>query len=214
MKRNRIFAMLVLLSFSALLNATWGWWTKDWIGLEVMEEISTPQAEAVEADPIDDGGSTARKQPEQTPRKNDPYPGRIRLEMEPGEVQLLQSLRSMKEALEERERRLLLREKAVAEVEKEADKRLKELEAMLAKVQQRLQEEESIKSKKIKRLTAVYASMKPEKSAQVIERMDLDTVIKIFSRMDEKKVGKIMSFLPPEKAVLITEGLTKKARSN
>jgi len=51
--------------------------------------------------------------------------------------------------------------------------------------------------------------MKPDKAAPVIARMELTTVVKIFSLMDEKKVGKILSFLPAEKAVQISQALTR-----
>ena len=62
---------------------------------------------------------------------------------------------------------------------------------------------------KIKRLTAVYEGMKAESAAPVISQMELSTVVKMFLRMDEKQVGKILSFLPPEKAVTISQALTK-----
>jgi len=43
----------------------------------------------------------------------------------------------------------------------------------------------------------------------VISQMDLITVVKMFSKMDEKKVGKILSFLRPKQAMMISQALTK-----
>ncbi len=131
----------------------------------------------------------------------------------PAERELLDSLRSTREKLTEMEDTLKEREEAARSVEKRAAERIAELEQLEARIQDLLQQEEGIKSKKIKRLTAVYEAMKPEKAAPVIAQMKLETVVKMFSRMEEKKVGKILSFLPPEKAVAISHALTKKISS-
>jgi len=107
------------------------------------------------------------------------------------------------------EKSLNEREKEAAAAESKAAERIEELEKLEARIQELLQQEESIKSKKIKRLTAVYEGMKAEKAAPVIAKMELATVVKMFLRMNEKQVGKILSFLPPDKAVTISQALTQ-----
>ncbi|MDQ6991881.1 MAG: hypothetical protein Q9M31_00260 [Mariprofundus sp.] len=121
----------------------------------------------------------------------------------------LTSLRSYKSTLDERQDKLDQREKELQQSEDKLHKRIAELEQLEASIQQRLKDEAGIKTKKIKRLTSVYEGMKANKAAPVIAQMQLSTVVKIFSLMDEKKVGKILSFLPAEKAVLISQALTK-----
>ena len=127
----------------------------------------------------------------------------------PAERELLASLRATREKLAEMEKSLNEREKEAAAAEGKAAERIAELEGLETRIQDLLQQEESIKSKKIKRLTAVYEGMKADKAAPVIAQMRLSTVVKMFSRMNEKQVGKILSFLPPEKAVVISQALTK-----
>ncbi|PJC71423.1 MAG: hypothetical protein CO017_00105, partial [Zetaproteobacteria bacterium CG_4_8_14_3_um_filter_59_5] len=85
-----------------------------------------------------------------------------------------------------------------------------DLEELEARIKDMLAQEQSINNKKIKRLTAVYEGMKADKAAPVLAQMDLQTVVQMFSRMDEKQVGKILSFLPPEKAVKISQALTER----
>jgi len=126
-----------------------------------------------------------------------------------GEDETLTSLRSYKEELDQRARKMDARESSISEAEERVKRRITELEQLEASIQQRLSDEAKIKSKKIKRLTAVFEGMKPEKAAPVIAKMELPTVIKVFLLMDEKKVGKIMSFLPPDKAVAISQSLTR-----
>jgi len=129
------------------------------------------------------------------------------------EIEALRGLRGIKKKLDARAKALDDRQQSIEKAEASIARRVGELEGLLAKIKDRLQQEKGIKSKKIKRLTAVYASMKPQKSAQVLSRMQLPIVVKMFSRMDEKKVGKILSFLSPDKAVKITRALTMKISS-
>ncbi len=129
------------------------------------------------------------------------------------EDKTLSALRELKEGLDQRTNELDQREQNLQQAEDQLKRRITELEQLEASIEQRLSDESKIKSKKIKRLTAVYEGMKPDRSAAVIARMELATVVKIFLLMDEKKVGKILSFLPPEKAVVISQALTRQISS-
>ena len=129
------------------------------------------------------------------------------------EDKTLSALRQLKDGLDQRGDALDQREQHLQQAEEQLKRRITELEQLEASIKQRLTDESKIKSKKIKRLTAVYEGMKPDRSAAVIARMELPTVVKIFLLMDEKKVGKILSFLPPEKAVVISQALTRRISS-
>ena len=125
----------------------------------------------------------------------------------------LLALREQKKDLSEREKALEEREAIIQEAEQRAQEKIKELLQLEARIQTMLAEEQSIKDKKIKRLTAVYEGMKAERAAPVIAQMDLGIVVKIFSRMSEKQVGKILSFLNPKQAVVISQALTERIAS-
>jgi len=125
----------------------------------------------------------------------------------------LLALREQKKALGEREKALAEREAMIQEAEQRAQGKITELLQLEARIQTMLAEEQSIKDKKIKRLTAVYEGMKADRAAPVIAQMDLSIVVKIFSRMSEKQVGKILSFLNPKQAVVISQALTERIAS-
>ncbi len=125
----------------------------------------------------------------------------------------LTSLRQYKDELEQRAKKLDAREQSLQQAEEQLKRHISELEQLEASIQQRLSDEAKVKNKKIKRLTAVYEGMKADRAAPVIAKMELATVVKIFLLMDEKKVGKILSFLPPEKAVIISQALTSQISS-
>jgi len=123
------------------------------------------------------------------------------------------SLQAARAKMDKREKQLEERQVIAKEAESLASKRIEELTALETRIQDLLDQEKSINDKKIKRLTTVYEGMKADKAASVIAQMDMDIIVKMFSRMNEKQVGKILSFLPPKQAVVISEALTKRIGS-
>jgi len=123
------------------------------------------------------------------------------------------ALQAAREKMKRREKEVEERQVIAKEAEDRASKRIAELTALETRIQDLLDQEKSINDKKIKRLTAVYEGMKAAKAAPVIAQMDMDIVVKMFSRMNEKQVGKILSFLPPKQAVAISQALTKRIGS-
>lgn len=129
------------------------------------------------------------------------------------ESQGASSLQAAREKMDVREKQLEERQVVAKDAEERASKRIEELTALETRIQDLLEQEKSINDKKIKRLTAVYEGMKAVKAAPVIAQMDMEIIVKMFSRMNEKQVGKILSFLPPKQAVTISEALTKRIGS-
>jgi len=220
MKRQYVPVLLILLSLSAATNIGLDWWPSNWYVPVSAQQLSTPMAQATEQQSNDMKADSNEAENSQLDvsglidtAEASAFPGKPEEALNHEEVEVLRNLRTIKEGLDSRAKTLDERQQSIEEAETGIAKRVDELENILAKIQERLQQEESIRSKKIKMLTAVYASMKADKAAPVISRMKLSTVVKMFSRMDEKKVGKILSFLPPEKAVKITQALTKQISS-
>jgi len=123
------------------------------------------------------------------------------------------SLQAAREKMDMREKQIEERQAVAKDAEERASKRIEELTALETRIQDLLDQEKSINDKKIKRLTAVYEGMKAIKAAPVIAQMDMLIIVKMFSRMNEKQVGKILSFLPPKQAVAISQALTKRIGS-
>ncbi len=138
------------------------------------------------------------------------FPGSPNDALSREEIDELRNLRDIKKTLDARARKLDERQQSIRDAEARIGKRIDELQAVLDKISASLQMEDSIKNKKIKRLAAVYASMKPDKAAPVIAKMKLPIIVRMLARMDERKVGKILSYLPADKAVRITQALSMK----
>ena len=219
MRRYNILIFLVILSISALFNVSMAWWPNAWRYSAAISEISsTPEAQAAEV-----AGAPAQTSQGEMPEAEretsiiiataeaSVFSGSIAGDVSQEEAEVLLNLRTIKEDLDLRSKALDERQSSIEKAEEGMAARIKELESLVARMQDQLQQEQSFKSKKIKKLAAVYSSMKPEKAAPVVTRMELGTVVKMFARMDDKKVGKILSFLSPEKAVSITQALTRQS---
>ena len=216
MKRYNIPIFLAILTLAAMFNVGLTYWPDGWRYSAAVSELSaTPEAQAEET-------MVAAVQPDPTPvapakeetgiidtAEASVYSGSLAGSISQEEAEVLLNLRAMKENLDLRAKALDERQRSIDEAEAAVARRINELEGLVAKLQEQLQQEQGLKSKKIKKLAAVYSSMKPEKAAPVITQMELETVVQMFARMDDKQVGKILSFMSPEKAVSITQALTR-----
>jgi len=126
------------------------------------------------------------------------------------ERDVLLHLKKLKEKRQSHASELEALETRAKDAEKQAREQIAILETLEERIKASLAQEKTINDKKIKRLAAVYEGMKANKSAPIIARMELSTVVRMMARMDEKKVGKILSNLQPDLAVKITEALTQK----
>ncbi|MFH0810793.1 MAG: hypothetical protein V2A77_10075 [Pseudomonadota bacterium] len=127
-------------------------------------------------------------------------------------------LERQREELRRREERLQLRESEMEALAADVERRLSELNELqtrLNDMQARLKagmatletEKDKAAVKRIKQLVQVYSSMKAEKAAALIDKLDDDVVTKIFSQMPSSNAGKILSFVEAEKAARISQRL-------
>lgn len=70
-----------------------------------------------------------------------------------------------------------------------------------------------IQEAEVRHLIKIYSTMKPQKVAQLIEKLDLALVTELFSRMKGDVVGDILSFVDTETGARITQGLFPEAVS-
>lgn len=231
MTRRYIFSLLAVLTVAIVARLAVAWWPASAPVLSQAKQMTTMVAEAQEskvespsgkgaAMPAN-GGATQKTTKASSGKPMDMipeaeasvFPGIPGANLTPQEVEVLKSLQGIKKQLDARAKKLDARQKAAEEAEAKAETRITELEKLETSIQDLLQQEDGIKNKKIKRLAAVYDGMKAQKAAPVIAKLDLATVVKVFSNMSEKQVGKILAYLPPDEAVKISRALTERIGS-
>jgi flagellar motility protein MotE (MotC chaperone) len=122
------------------------------------------------------------------------------------EIRLLERQR---EELARREERLQRREADLTNLSADVEARLEQLARLKEELKSLLVERDKRRNKQIKLLVQVYSNMKAEKAAGLIDKLDDQVVVEIFSQMPSENAGKILSFVEPEKAARISQRLAE-----
>jgi flagellar motility protein MotE (MotC chaperone) len=91
----------------------------------------------------------------------------------------------------------------------EIDEKVAKLEKIQAAVRSDLEQKKMVQDARIKHLIKVYTTMPPKKAAVLIEKLEMEVIIALFSTMKGENVGQILPYVAPEKAALISERLAK-----
>jgi flagellar motility protein MotE (MotC chaperone) len=111
--------------------------------------------------------------------------------------------------LEQRERRLKEEEERLTELKKEIEEKLSKVTRIQEAVQSDLAQKEAVQNERVKHLIKVYQTMPPRKAAVLVEKLDMDVIIALFSQMKGENVGQILPYVSAEKAAKISEQLAK-----
>ncbi len=130
--------------------------------------------------------------------------------MSESEIKVLESLSSRRSALEARERSLDLREKLLLAAERRVDEKITKLKAIEQNIQDLLRTRDEEEEAQLASLVKVYESMKPKEAAKIFERLDMDVLLDVASKMKEQKVAAILAKMNPESAQELTVMLIKR----
>jgi len=147
----------------------------------------------------------------------------------PKDITLTAKYQAMLLVLENRQKQLKLKEDMLKEKEeglealkekiKEETDRLNELirkkEAILAKEQEILEEQKKVLARqveiedaRINHLVQAYSAMRPENAGKLVDSLEDEVAVRIFSSMSGRTAGKIMAFVDPAKAARLTKQLS------
>lgn len=120
------------------------------------------------------------------------------------EVDVLQQLAKRREQLDVRARQLDEREALIQAAEQRMDQKMGELKALQAMVEDLLKKRSDEQEAELKSLVKMYENMKPKDAAQVFEEMDMDVLLDVVERMNERKAAPILALVTPTRAKEIT----------
>ena len=66
-----------------------------------------------------------------------------------------------------------------------------------------------MKDTKITHLVTLYSNMEAPTAANIIDKLNMDTIVRIMSNMKGKTAGQILAMMDPEKGAVISERLSK-----
>ena len=109
--------------------------------------------------------------------------------------------------IEEREKFLNRKEQRLLALQEEINKRLEDLTRLRDEIRESMAVKKTVQEKQVKHLIKIYSTMKPQKVAELIEKLDIDLITELFSRMKGDVVGQILSFVDTDTGAKITQGL-------
>ena len=130
------------------------------------------------------------------------------------EIDVLQKLSERREALDGRERDIVLRENLVKAAESRIDKKIDEMKALQGSIQSMLKQLDNQDQDKMRSLVKIYESMKPKDAAKIFNELDLPVLMGVLRNMKEQKVALIMEAMDPGKAREVTDAMLQRRASD
>jgi flagellar motility protein MotE (MotC chaperone) len=125
---------------------------------------------------------------------------------------LLVLLQKREKALDLRETALKAEEQKVVVLKQELLAKIDTFRALKAQLGDRLDGEKAQEEKRTKDLAKVYDAAPPQKVAAMFEKLNVKTAAGITIHMKRERAGLVWGFLSPQKAVEITNEITRTTR--
>ena len=121
--------------------------------------------------------------------------------------ELARLLRLKMASLDKREKELDKREQDLELLKRDIEDKIKQLKDLQRKLEGPVKKKRFEQGARLQHLASVYSSMDPLRAAALLDKLDEDTVTKLFAIMKSKKVAKILANMSPEKAARISARL-------
>jgi len=122
----------------------------------------------------------------------------------------LEFLLAKLDRLKSKEKELQLREAELKAFQRELDQKIQKLTDLRNEIKSEMDRKEGIERQKSKHLIKVYAAMKPQSAAGLIERLDKQMAVELLAQMKGEAVGQILTYVDKDKAARLIEGLARR----
>lgn len=128
------------------------------------------------------------------------------------ELEVLQSLSRRRAELDARERKIEQREALLTAAGQEVDHKIAELNKLKGEIEALLGKQQKMEEERLASLVKIYENMKPKEAAVIFNTLDLDVLLAIIGRMNERKATLIFQEMDPEKARIVTIRLSEQRK--
>ena len=112
--------------------------------------------------------------------------------------------------LQQQEEELAQKKQELIAIQEEINRKIEELTRLRNEIREQMNQKKTMEEAKLSHLIKAYSTMKPQKAATLIEKLDIDFAIELLSKMKGDSVGSILTFVEVGKAAKISEGLAKR----
>ena len=197
---------LTMVTMSALLLV------KTFLLVEAAAEEAAPPAKAEQATPASPAqpavpGATPMTAPAPDTQAvtKPPEPPAI----SDAERAVLLDLRQRRETLEATSRALDLRQAELAAADRRLSERVQQLSALQARLESMESDREKHQSENWAGLVKIYENMKPRDAAAIFDALDMQVLLQVLDRMQERRAAPVLAAMQPERARLATQLLAE-----
>ncbi|MCQ4163052.1 hypothetical protein NON00_24455, partial [Roseomonas sp. GC11] len=122
---------------------------------------------------------------------------------------MAQALRARREVLDERERRIAMREAVVAAGEQRLQAQLDALAGLQARLEESERQTRQRDEAHWTSLARLYETMRPREAAAVFNELELPLLAQIVNRMREQKAAPVFGAMEPERVRALTAELAR-----
>jgi flagellar motility protein MotE (MotC chaperone) len=122
---------------------------------------------------------------------------------------VLLDLRERREALEARAKELDQRSAELEAADRRLSDRVQQLSALQSRLESLEAEREKHKAENWAGLVKVYEAMKPREAAAIFDSLDMQVLLQVLDRMQERRVAPVLAAMQPDRARLATQLLAE-----
>ncbi|NVJ91452.1 MAG: hypothetical protein HWE34_07325 [Methylocystaceae bacterium] len=123
------------------------------------------------------------------------------------EVDLLQKLAERREEIEAHARELDVRENLLKAAEARIDKKVQSLKALQKTIEDSMIKYDEQQQNKLQNLVKIYENMKPKDAGRIFEELEMDVLLQVAEKMNNRRLAPILAKMDPKKARDVTEEL-------
>ncbi len=125
---------------------------------------------------------------------------------------ILARLGQRREALDEYQRELELRESLLEATENRLQEKLEELKAVEARIQSTIGAREEEQQAQLEGLVVMYENMKAKDAARIFDRLAMPVLIDLVSQMNARKMAEILAAMTSESAERLTVEIARRGQ--
>ncbi len=122
---------------------------------------------------------------------------------------VLMSLRERREALDERARALDQRAAELAAADKRLEERVTQLTALQTRLETLEAGRQTRRAENWAGLVKTYEAMKPREAATIFDALDMQVLLQVLDRMQERRAAPVLAAMQPDRARLATQLLAE-----
>jgi flagellar motility protein MotE (MotC chaperone) len=128
-----------------------------------------------------------------------------------GERAVLERLRDRDQELATRSRELDMRESLIRAAEKRLEAKVNELKDTEARINVATGNRDKAEAARFNGIVAMYENMKPKEAARIFDRLDLNILVDVTTRINPRKMSDILAQMAPDAAERLTVELANRA---